>query len=113
MSTICIDKGNLYLDAEIYSSFFAGLETIALLQNEHGFFILPVNNQASGGRLMKVRNKKGDRVVTATDFLEKCGVCYDSMLCVPVSWDSNLSALFVELRPVLKQEFDSTQQAFK
>ena len=71
MNKIRIDKGNLYLDAEIYSLYFAGHETIALLQRENGFFILPVHNQASGGRLMKLRNSKGDRVITATDFLEQ------------------------------------------
>jgi hypothetical protein len=102
MNTIRIDKGNLYLDAEIYSLYFAGHETIALLQSENGFLILPVHNQASGGRLMKLRNSKGDRVITATDFLEQCGVGYDHEVFCPAKWDSGMSALFVELPVLLK-----------
>ena len=101
MSTIRIEKGNLYLDVEIYSLFFAGYESIALLQKENGFFILPVG-QASGGRFMKMRNSKGDRVITATDFLEQCGVGYDHEVFCPAKWDSSMSALFVELPVFLK-----------
>ncbi len=111
MNKIRIDKGNLYLDAETYSLYFAGHETIALLQRENGFFILPVHNQASGGRLMKLRNSKGDRVITATDFLEQCSIGYDHEVLCSAKWDSNLSALFIELPTVLKQETNSTEQA--
>lgn len=111
MNTIRIDQGNLYLDAAIYSLFFAGLETIALLQRENGFFILPVNGQASGGRLMKMRNSKGDRVITATDFLEQCGFDYDHEVFCNAKWDSNMSALFVESPTLLKQDSSITQQA--
>ncbi len=92
-----IDKGNLYFDANIYDLFFAGNESVALLQKEKGFLILPVHSQASGGRLVKMRNSSGDRVVTATDFLEQCGVDYNQVLVCPVSWDSQLSGLFVSL----------------
>lgn len=111
MNKIRIDKGNLYLDAEIYSLYFAGHETIALLQRENGFCILPVHSQASGGRLMKLRNSKGDRVITATDFLEQCSVGYDQEVLCSAKWDSNLSALFVELPAVVKEESNITEQA--
>ena len=96
-SSVRILHGNLYLDSELYNSFFAGIETVALLPKAPGFLIMPVHSQASGGRLLKVRNARGDRVVTATDFFQECGINYDHESVYSVHWDRELSALFVNL----------------
>jgi len=92
-----IIQGNLYLDSFLYNSFFAGIESVALLPRLPGFFIMPVHSQASGGRLLKMRNAKGDRVVTATDFFQECGIDYQAEKVCAASWDSQVCALYIEL----------------
>jgi hydrogenase maturation protease len=94
---IRIRGGNLYIDNELCKRFFTGIETIALLKRETGFLVMPVFNQASGGRLLKVRNSIGDRVVTATDFLQECGLTDEIERSYAANWDSGAAALFVDL----------------
>jgi hypothetical protein len=98
--TVRIQNGNLYIDHVLYKRFFSGIETIALLPRKPGFFVMPVFSQASGGRLLKLRNSQGDRVVTATDFLQECGVDYATETFAPAVWDSAAAALFVDLSKV-------------
>ncbi|HEY9732522.1 MAG TPA: hypothetical protein V6C89_11460 [Drouetiella sp.] len=100
--TISIKNGNLYVDCHLYEKFFAGIETVALLKKEDGFLLMPVFNQASGGRLMKMRNTAGDRVVTATDFLQQFDLVQHDVRGFPASWDSAAAALFVDLSNPLK-----------
>jgi hypothetical protein len=97
LQTVRIQNGNVYIDHDIYNKFFSGIETIALLPRKPGFFIMPVFSQASGGRLLKMRNMQGDRVVTATDFLQDCGIDYASETIAKATWDSSAAALFVDL----------------
>lgn len=95
--TVHILNGTLYMDSELYSTCFNGIESVALLPHNAGFFIMPVHSQASGGRLLKLRNAKGDRVVTATDFFEDCGITYDNERVCVAKWDSDTHALLVDL----------------
>ena len=96
-TTVRILNGNLYMDTHLYNTFFAGIETVALLPRQPGFFIMPVHSQASGGRLLKVRNAKGDRVVTATDFFEDCGISYGHKIICATKWDSAAHGLLVDI----------------
>ncbi|HIA54798.1 MAG TPA: hypothetical protein EYN91_22390 [Candidatus Melainabacteria bacterium] len=96
--TISIKNGNLYIDHELYNKFFSGIETIALLKRDSGFLVMPVFSQASGGRLLKMRNAIGDRVVTATDFLQEFGLDEHDQKNFSATWDSGAAALFVDLK---------------
>jgi hydrogenase maturation protease len=95
--SIHIRSGNLYVDHDLYKRFFPGIETIALLKRDQGFLVMPVFSQASGGRLLKMRNSAGDRVVTATDFLQECGLADEIDRSYIATWDSGAAALFVDL----------------
>jgi len=90
-----IFNGSLYMDFELYNLFFSGIESVALLPETGGFFIMPVHNQASGGRLLKKRNSAGDRVITATDFFLDCGIAHGSEQNCRTRWDQKMTALFV------------------
>jgi hypothetical protein len=62
---------------------------------------MPVFSQASGGRLMKMRNTAGDRVITATDFLQQFDLSQQETKRFLASWDSQCAALFVDLNKPL------------
>jgi hypothetical protein len=91
-----IARGNIYIDAEVYKLYFGGTETVALLQRTPGFLIMPIFSFASGGRIVKVRNSRGDRVVTAPDFLREHGFEDENERTCKVHWDSGTAALVVE-----------------
>ncbi len=97
MSIVCIRNGNLYVDSELYKKFFPGIETIALLKRAPGFLVMPIHSQASGGRLLKMRNATGDRVVTATDFLQEFGLSDEQEQKFEATWDSSAAALYVDV----------------
>jgi len=101
LATVRIRGGNLYVDSAMCKRFFPGIETIALLKNEHGFLLMPLHSHASGGRLLKLRNTAGDRVVTATDFLQDCGLDEGIDNSYAATWKSDDAALFVDLRKSL------------
>jgi hydrogenase maturation protease len=95
--TVSVRNGNLYIGHEVCQKFFPGIETIALLKREPGFLVMPVFSQSSGGRLLKLRNSKGDRVVTATDFLHDLGINYEQEQSFKATWESESAALVVDL----------------
>ncbi|MBS2007568.1 MAG: hypothetical protein JST01_11035 [Cyanobacteria bacterium SZAS TMP-1] len=98
---VSIKNGNLYVGHELYQKFFAGIETIALLKRDTGFLVMPVFSQASGGRLLKMRNSAGDRVVTATDFLQDFNLDEQAEKNFAARWDGSAAALFVDLQQCL------------
>ena len=95
--TIRISNGNLYFDKELYETFFSGVDVIALLPVEGGFSVMPLFNNANGGRLLKLRNAKGDRVVSAPDFFRDRGIQDMDETHCPVRWNSETVSLFVAL----------------
>lgn len=101
--TISIKNGNLYVGRDLYKKFFAGIETIALLKRDTGFLVMPVFSQASGGRLLKMRNPAGDRVVTATDFLQDFNLAEQDERVYTAIWDSSVAALFIDLDQPIEQ----------
>jgi hypothetical protein len=97
MNSISIRNGNIYVDLALYEKFFAGSETVALLKHEPGFLVMPVFSHANGGRLLKKRNRQGDRVVVATDFLEQFGLNSPDDKKFEVFWNTEVHALMVNL----------------
>lgn len=101
--TISIKNGNLYVGRDLYKKFFSGIETIALLKRDTGFLVMPVFSQASGGRLLKMRNPAGDRVVTATDFLQEFNLAEQDERVFSAIWDSSAAALFIDLNQPIER----------
>ncbi|MBS2005011.1 MAG: hypothetical protein JST44_26095 [Cyanobacteria bacterium SZAS LIN-5] len=101
--TISIKNGNLYVGRDLYKKFFSGIETIALLKRDTGFLVMPVFSQASGGRLLKMRNPAGDRVVTATDFLQEFNLAEQDERVFSATWDSSAAALFIDLNQPIER----------
>jgi hypothetical protein len=67
MNTVRLAGGRLYIDHELYATYFANRNAVILLLREQRLHILPVQSAANGGYLLKQRNAKGDRVVDAPD----------------------------------------------
>jgi len=76
--------------------YFSGLESVVLLRKDNNLLILPVRHAASGGYLLKIRNKAGDRIVNAPDFYRSQGLDDDVSLVFTVSWRTQKMALAIE-----------------
>ena len=92
MKQIRLKKGNLYLDAGLYDTYFKGISSVVLLKKDSLFLIAPVQ-QAGGGLLLKIINSKGDRVVHAIEFFQHHGIDSEEELKLDVEWNAELAAL--------------------
>lgn len=95
-SRIEIRRGNVYVEASVYATYFRGLESIILLRQDEKLLLLPVRHAAAGGLLLKVRNPHGDRVVHAQEFLRDQGVDERQEWTLPVQWDRRSAALVAD-----------------
>lgn len=93
--TINIQDGALYLSRDVYTRFFDHLESVILLRRGNDLCVLPVRQTASGGYLLKVRNRAGDRVVHAPDFFRQNGFPEHSQTEFEAEWSSTHGALIV------------------
>ena len=95
--TIDIKRGSIYISAEVYETYFAGLESVIVLIRNGNLFILPVRQMAAGGCLLKVRNARGDRVATAPDVFEAHGLSDHTAEGLPARWSARDGALVAAL----------------
>lgn len=95
--TIDIKRGSIYISADVYDTYFAGLEAVIVLIREDSLMILPVRQMASGGCLLKIRNASGDRVATAPDVFEAHGLIDFTTSDLPAHWSAEDGALVVHL----------------
>ncbi len=95
-ASVRIHGGSLYLEASVYSAYFSGLESLVLLRQEDKMLMLPVRHAAAGGLLLKIRNRQGDRVVHAREFLSEEGLDEQQEWTLPVHWDGRCQALVAE-----------------
>lgn len=92
MQQIILKNGNLYLNSELYDTYFDTINAVALLKQESIFLIMPVQ-QAGGGLLLKIKNAKGDRIVHAIEFFQQYITVTDDAISLDVEWSSELCAL--------------------
>lgn len=92
---IMIKDGAVYLSSDVYTRFFDRLESVILLRRGDDLCVLPVRQTASGGYLLKVRNRAGDRVVHAPDFFRQNGFPEHSRTEFAAEWSSAHGALIV------------------
>lgn len=71
---IGLRRGGLHFDQAVYERHFSGLDAVVMLRDGPSLLILPVRHQAAGGTFIKQRNKAGDRVIEAAEFLRANGV---------------------------------------
>ena len=95
--TIDIKRGSIYISAEVYDTYFAGLEAVIVLIRDENLLILPVRQMATGGCLLKVRNARGDRVATAPDVFEAHGLSDFNADALEATWSSDEGALIAKL----------------
>ncbi len=88
-------RGYLIIDAELARSFFPTDAIIALPRGRE-LWVLPVNNRASGGLLLKQRNAQGDRSVLVWHVMPN-EESFDGTR--PARWDPANAALRIELGP--------------
>lgn len=93
---IAIRRGSIYVEADVYTRYFTGLESIILVRQDEKLLLLPVRHAAAGGLLLKVRNPQGDRVVHAQEFLRDQGIDEHQELTLSVHWDSRSAALVAD-----------------
>jgi hypothetical protein len=96
MPQITLKNGNLYLNSELYDTYFNTINAVALLKQESIFLIMPVQ-QAGGGLLLKIKNAKGDRIVHAIEFFQQYITITDEAIPLNVEWSSELCALTFSL----------------
>jgi hypothetical protein len=92
MKQLILKNGNLYLDSELYETYFSSINSVVLLKKGSIFLLMPVQ-QAGGGLLFKIKNSKGDRIVHAVEFLEQHGIDTQEEQILDVRWDAELAAL--------------------
>ncbi len=95
--TVTLARGGLYLSRQLCERYFAGLETVILLWRSEDLWIMPVRHAAAGGYLLKRRNRLGDRLIHAPDFLREHGFDDLSEREFSVRWDDAHAALIAEL----------------
>ena len=95
--TIDIRRGGIYIPADLYETYFAGLEAVIVLIRDVNLMILPVRQMPAGGCLLKVRNAAGDRVATAPDVFEAAGLMEFSASDLPVRWSAEDGALVARI----------------
>ncbi len=92
MKQLILKNGNLYLDSELYETYFSSINSVVLLKKDSIFLLMPVQ-QAGGGLLFKIKNAKGDRIVHAIEFFQQYGIESDEEQVLDVEWNAELSAL--------------------
>jgi len=92
-TSITLRRGSLYLSAEIYLKYFAGLEAVVLLERDAHLYIMPVRNASGGGYLLKLKDSNGSRIINAMDFFRDRGKDSFDEIIVNVFWDQEMSAL--------------------
>ena len=92
MNQLGLKNGNLYLDNDLYETYFSSINSVVLIKKESLFLMMPVQ-QASGGLLLKIKNAKGDRIVHAIEFFLLHGIDEETEMMLDVEWSTEFSAL--------------------
>jgi hypothetical protein len=92
-----IARGSLYLSREICEALFPGAESAALVARDRHMLIVPLIGASVGGRLLKQRNSRGDRVIHAPEFLRENGFPENPHPAnVRARWSAESAALLVD-----------------
>ena len=92
-ATLTVTRGNLYLAKETCDHHLGGLSAVVLQRRGDDLVILPVRHVPARGYVLKQRNVRGDRVVSAGDFSRSQGLHDAGERHAPFRWDADMAAL--------------------
>ncbi len=92
-SVVVVYRGNIYFSAELYQTYFRGLESVAMIQRDNDVVLMPLHQNGGGGLLIKIKNAGGDRVIHAREFLASMGIDESREISAPATWDSEIAGL--------------------
>jgi len=91
-----VGAGRIGLPRDTYQQYLAGVVSVALTEIDGQPHLLPLRGPVAGGRLLKQRNLRGDRVVEAADFLAGYGIGeFSADREFEVRWISEAAALCI------------------
>jgi hypothetical protein len=94
---IRVGRGRIAIPRETYLRYLDGVPSVAVVEIDGAVHIVPLRGPVAGGRLLKQRNRDGDRVVEAADFLAVYGVGpLDPDRELPVRWNAAAAALRID-----------------
>ncbi len=87
--------GRIYLDAATSDTFFPQREAVTLYRRDDDLYIIPLQDSAYGGFLLKIRTSAGDRVVDAEEFFREHGLDGTAERALVATWRADSAALIV------------------
>lgn len=94
---LSVKQGSVYLSAEVAKTYFSGVDAVIVLIRDDVLMVMPVQQTAAGGCLLKLRNAAGDRVANARDVFQdqdRLGLDCEQL---PARWVSTAAALCADL----------------
>ena len=94
---VLIGDGRVVLPRATYELYMAGATSAALVERDGHAYLVPLSGPVAGGMLLKQRNREGDRVLLATDFLAARGHGrFSAERAFPVRWVADAGALRID-----------------
>lgn len=95
--TVLIGDGRIVLPRATCELYLAGVGSAALVERDGQAYLMPLGGPVAGGMLLKQRNRDGDRVLLATDFLAARGLGrFSAEREYRVRWVTEAGALLIE-----------------
>jgi hypothetical protein len=95
--SVLIGDGRIVLPRATCELYLAGASSAALVERDGQVFLLPLSGPVAGGMLLKQRNRDGDRVLMATDFLDARGLGrFSAERAFSVRWVAEAGALLID-----------------
>ena len=95
--SVAIGDGRIVLPHATCELYLAGAGAAALVERDGQVYLLPLSGPVAGGMLLKQRNRGGDRVLVATDFLEARGLGrFSAERAFDVRWVAEAGALLID-----------------
>ena len=92
-----IGDGRIVLPQATYALYMGGAGSAALIERDGECYLVPLSGPVAGGMLLKQRNREGDRVVLAEDFLAARGLGrFSAERAFAVRWAAEAGALLIE-----------------
>jgi hypothetical protein len=96
-ATVAIGGGRVLVPHETYELYFGGAACAALIDRDGQTLLLPLQGPIAGGMLLKQRNRRGDRVMSALDFLAAHGAdAFAAERTFAVRWIAEAGALLID-----------------
>jgi hypothetical protein len=95
--TVTVTGANIYLSREICDTFFPGISSVALVARDERLLVVPLIQDSSGGTLLKIRNRHGDRVIQAQEFFRDKGFVEDAQEQeIAAVWSAESAAMVLD-----------------